>query len=80
MEVDFVVQGNRRVLPTEVKAEENVQAKSLKTFIHSEFPEYHLHAVRLSMKPYFEQDWMTNIPLYATQAFFEHEGLGTDDE
>lgn len=80
LEVDFVVQGNRRVLPTEVKAEENVQAKSLKTFIHSEFPEYHLHAVRLSMKPHIEQDWMTNIPLYATQAFFEHEGLGTDDE
>lgn len=80
MEVDFIVQGNQRILPVEVKAEVNVQAKSLKTFINSEFSEYNLHGFRFSMKPYILQDWLTNIPLYAAQAFFEHEGLGTDDE
>ncbi len=79
MEVDFIIQGNQRVLPVEVKAEVNVQAKSLKVFVSKEFPEFGLYGFRLSMKPYVEQDKLVNIPLYAAQAFFVNEGLGTDD-
>ena len=79
MEVDFLVQGNSRVVPTEVKAEENVKAKSLRNFINEEFENYHLKGLRVSMKPYIDQDWMENIPLYSTEAYFRQEGLGTDE-
>lgn len=78
LEVDFIVQGRNRVIPVEVKAEENVHSKSLHVFIHNEFPELKLKALRCSMKPYIDQDWMENIPLYSTEAFFCKEGLGTD--
>lgn len=61
-EVDFVVQKAERVIPIEVKAEENLRAKSLAAFV-ARNPE--LHALRFSMSDYREQDWMTNIPLYA---------------
>lgn len=61
-EVDFVVQKAERVIPIEVKAEENLRAKSLAAFV-AKHPG--LHALRFSMSDYREQDWMTNIPLYA---------------
>ncbi|MBQ7868855.1 MAG: ATP-binding protein [Prevotella sp.] len=61
-EVDFVVQKAERVIPIEVKAEENLRAKSLAAFV-ARNPG--LHALRFSMSDYREQDWMTNIPLYA---------------
>lgn len=61
-EVDFVVQKAGRVIPIEVKAEENLRAKSLAAFV-ARNPG--LHALRFSMSDYREQDWMTNIPLYA---------------
>ncbi len=60
-ELDFLVQGNSSVIPIEVKAEENLQAKSLKAFVEKFQPKY---AVRSSMSDYREQSWMTNIPLY----------------
>ena len=77
MEVDFVVQTGSRVIPTEVKAEENVHAKSLRGFVMDEFKELCLKGLRVSMKPYIDQTWMENIPLYATESYFKHEGLGT---
>lgn len=55
----------KSVIPIEVKAEENVKAKSLKTFL-AKNPE--LQAVRFSMLPYKVQDRITNIPLYACLA------------
>ena len=64
-EIDFLVQRDSDILPIEVKAEENLQAKSLRSFIDKN-PE--LHGVRLSMSPYREQDWMTNYPLYSILA------------
>lgn len=79
MEVDFVVQTSDRVIPTEVKAEENVRAKSLRTFITEEFCDLNLKGLRASMKSYVDQEWMENIPLYATEAYFKNEGLGTDE-
>lgn len=79
LEVDFVVQGGARVIPVEVKAEENVHSKSLAAFVKNEFPNFTLKALRCSMLPYADQQWMENIPLYAVEAFFQKEGLGADD-
>lgn len=62
LEVDFIVQHQGRIIPVEVKAEENLRAKSLKAFMEKH---KNLHAIRLSMSPYREQDWLTNYPLYA---------------
>lgn len=45
-----------------MKAEENLKAKSLAAFVNR-YPT--LHAALLSMSDYREQDWMTNLPLYA---------------
>lgn len=61
-ELDFLVQNDTKITPIEVKAEENLQAKSLKSFI-SKNPS--LHGIRTSMSMFREQDWLTNIPLYA---------------
>lgn len=61
-EVDFVVQQKQAVIPIEVKAEENLKAKSLKVYVEQFQPE---HAFRFSMADYREQDWMVNVPLYA---------------
>lgn len=49
------------------QAEENLQAKSLRSFVGRNPG---LHGVRLSMSPYREQDWMTNYPLYSVLALF----------
>ena len=61
-EIDFVVQYNSMIVPIEVKAEENLQAKSLKVYVEKYRPET---AVRTSMSDYRKQDWLTNLPLYA---------------
>ena len=60
-EIDFLVDDGQRVIPIEVKAEENLRAKSLRAFCEKYHPK---HAVRTSMSDFREQDWMTNIPLY----------------
>ena len=62
MEIDFVVQHDNDVIPVEVKAEENLRAKSLRQFT-SDNPG--LHGMRFSMSGYREQEWMTNVPLWA---------------
>ena len=64
MEIDFVVQHEASVIPIEVKAEENLRAKSLRQYVKDNPA---LHGLRLSMSPYRKQDWMTNVPLYATK-------------
>jgi len=60
-ELDFVVQYKNTVIPIEVKAEENLQAKSLKVFHQKYNPEM---AIRTSMSDYRKESWLTNIPLY----------------
>lgn len=64
-EINFLLQQEDRILPVEVKAEENLQAKSLRTFVERNPG---LQGIRLSMSPYREQDWLTNYPLYSVQA------------
>jgi predicted AAA+ superfamily ATPase len=61
-EVDFIIQYNGMVVPVEVKAEENLQAKSLKVYKEKFSPKI---AVRTSMSEFRKQDWLTNLPLYA---------------
>lgn len=61
-EIDFLVQDGRKIYPVEVKAEENLKAKSLRAFAKK----YHgVYARRFSMSGYRDQEWMSNVPLYA---------------
>lgn len=69
MEVDFLFQTQERVVPTEVKAEENVKSKSLSLFINEDFKNLNLKGLRCSMKPYIDQGWMENIPLYSVEGY-----------
>lgn len=75
LEMDFLVQQDGRVVPCEVKAEDNVKSKSLRTFVLDEWPELHLKGFRCSMKPYVDQGWMQNIPLYGMEGFFHPQDL-----
>lgn len=68
-EVDFLVQTAQRVIPVEVKAEENVKSKSLRQFITIDHVDKHLKGLRCSMLPYKDQGWMENIPLYCIRAY-----------
>lgn len=67
-EIDFVIQDSQRVIPIEVKAEENVRARSLVQFIKDNPG---LKGLRISMKGYVDQDWMENIPLIAIDTYFK---------
>lgn len=65
-EIDFVIQREDEIIPIEVKAEKNVRARSLAQFVKDNPG---LRGLRVSMKGYVEQDWMTNIPLPAIAAY-----------
>lgn len=67
LEIDFLIQYHGEVLPIEVKAEENLRSKSLSTFVAKQGGK----ALRLSMSNYREQDWLTNVPLYAAAFYLE---------
>lgn len=69
LELDFVVQHGAKVIPVEVKAEENLRAKSLRQYV-ADNPG--LHGLRFSMSPYREQEWLTNVPLYAVKYIFNN--------
>ena len=62
-----MAQHQGRITAIEVKAEENLRSKSLRTFAEAHTD---LEAVRFSMSPYRDQEWMKNIPLYAVAAYF----------
>ena len=61
-EIDFIFQSGMDIVPIEVKAAENLQAKSLKSYCLRYKPKY---AIRISMSDYRKEDWLTNLPLYA---------------
>ena len=61
-EIDFLVQYDGKVIPIEVKSEENLHAKSLRTFCTKYSPSI---AIRTSMSDFRTEDWLTNLPLYA---------------
>ena len=60
-ELDFVLQEGINIIPVEVKAEENLQAKSLQAYCKKYEPDI---AIRSSMSNYREQEWLVNVPLY----------------
>lgn len=67
-EVDFVIQCGTRVLPVEVKAGENLQAKSLKVY-HAKFAPP--TCLRVSLSDYRRESWLINVPLYGLAALGE---------
>jgi predicted AAA+ superfamily ATPase len=65
-EVDFLIQYQNRIIPIEVKASENLKAKSLKSY-HQKFnPEI---SIRTSLSDYRKEEWLINLPLYACLTF-----------
>lgn len=77
VEMDFAVQTEKRVIPLEAQAEENVYAKSLKTYI-DDHPK--LKGLRVSMKNYIDQGWMENLPLYAIEGYLRAEGIPVPEQ
>lgn len=69
-EIDFLLQSERGILPVEVKAEENLRAKSLRAFREKYSPEVSL---RISMSDYRREEWMVNLPLYCVTESFLRE-------
>ena len=67
-EIDFIVQHEGKVTPVEVKAEENLRAKSLRQVVSND-PS--LHGLRFSMSDYRQEDWLDNVPLYGVESYFE---------
>jgi len=67
-EIDFIIQYQNEIIPIEVKAEENLKSKSLKTYVEKFSPKT---AIRTSMSPYRKETWLTNIPLYAIEGVGE---------
>lgn len=65
-EVDFVIDNGRDVIPVEVKAEVNLQAKSLKVYQEKFHPKL---SIRTSMADYKKEDWLLNLPLWAIVSF-----------
>ena len=63
-EVDFVVGNGADVFPIEVKAEINLQAKSLKVFHEKYRP---AKSIRTSMADYKDEGWLINLPLWAVE-------------
>lgn len=60
-EVDYIIQIGTNNIPIEVKSNENLQAKSLKSFIQRYETKIN---VRTSMADYERQEKLINIPLY----------------
>lgn len=67
MEIDFVIQAGKNIIPIEVKAGENLHSKSLRTYCEKFQPE---SAIRTSLSDYRQETWMINVPLYAIETAF----------
>lgn len=68
-EIDFLIDSGSHVVPIEVKAAENLRAKSLRTFCQKYQPTL---ALRISLSDYREESWMTNLPLYAVETIWDY--------
>ena len=66
-EVDFVLQNEGDIIPIEVKAAENLKAKSFQMFCEKFKPQ---NAIRSSLSNYRKESWMTNVPLYIVGNYF----------
>ena len=63
-EVDFVIDTGSDVIPIEVKAEQNLQAKSLKVYRDRFQPKF---SIRTSMADFKRESWLLNLPLWAIE-------------
>ncbi len=63
-EVDFVVDTGEMIVPVEARAEVNLRAKSLKTYVEKFSPEV---SVRTSMADYRKEGRLVDLPLYAVE-------------
>ena len=63
-EIDFVIENGSDIIPIEVKAEVNLQAKSLKTYREKFKPRL---SIRTSMADYKNEGWLLNLPLWAIE-------------
>jgi predicted AAA+ superfamily ATPase len=61
-EIDFVFQSGADIVPLEVKAAENLKAKSLKSYRQKYAPAF---SIRASMSDYRQDEELINLPLYA---------------
>ena len=68
-EINFMLQGDLDCIPIEVKAEQNLRAKSLKAFCDKYQPDM---AVRSSMANYKKEDWLINVPLYMLAEYLKN--------
>ncbi|HEY4061932.1 MAG TPA: DUF4143 domain-containing protein [Puia sp.] len=64
-EIDFLLQKEGQLIPLEVKAAENLHAKSLRVYHQRYQPAV---AIRTSLSDYRKEEWMINLPLYAINA------------
>lgn len=71
-EVDFVIDDGGSVIPVEVKAEINLQAKSLKVYRDKFQPRL---SVRTAMADYKKEDWLLNLPLWAIESLLNGKGI-----
>jgi len=63
LETDFIIQYDGKVIPVEVKASDNTQSKSLRSYIDKFNPTY---AIRISTKNFGLVNKIKSVPLYAT--------------
>lgn len=61
-EIDFIIELQQNLFPLEVKAEINLQSKSLKSYYNQFKPRI---SIRTSLAHFKKEDWIVNIPLYA---------------
>ena len=64
-EVDFVIDNGSDIIPLEVKAEVNLQAKSLKVYREKFQPQL---SIRTSMADHKREEWLLNLPLWAIES------------
>ena len=70
-EIDLLIDDGEKVIPVEVKAEENLKAKSLKTYREKYHP---VVSVKTSMSDYRREDnGLINLPLYSISSGFVFE-------
>ncbi len=60
--VDFLLECGDGLVPVEVKSEQNLRSKSLRSYIDRYQPPF---ALRFSLAGYRKQEDITNVPLYA---------------
>ncbi|HJJ48442.1 MAG TPA: ATP-binding protein [Methanocorpusculum sp.] len=63
-EIDFLIACGSKIIPVEVKAGINLQAKSLKVYREKYSPE---KSIRMSLAKYKDEGLVCNLPLYAAE-------------